>query len=1039
MMHRILLCSIPAILLPTLAWTTYSEGQPGKAKAPTPAFECRWTDAPIKITGKGTDPAWKNAQTIDNFYVPWLEKPRPAKTKTKAKLLWDREYIYFFADMEDADLYADIKEHNGMLWYNDVFELFFKPSDDKPGYYEFQVNAAGAVLDLFMPRRGAGGYERFKNETKFHVDAKVNLCGTLNNWTDKDDGWSVEGKIPWTDFVKTGGRPERGEKWKFALCRYDYSVDFEGPELSTCAPLQKPNFHAFEDYATLKFVGPEGPNPKGKAENGRLEKHIPMTTSKVVGFPDGPPPYQIQRAYPDMKMIYPEITHLIPGTDQLLVITLPELGQSTKIFRMKDDPKVSTWEPWFTSTDLVFQIAFHPKFAENGYVFLGNNGAKPGTKDKKKTRVTRHTMETKAPYKLIPGSEKIIIEVESDGHNGAAPVFGHDGMLYLTTGDGTSDSDTNVVGQDMSSLLAKVLRIDVDHPEPGKNYAVPKDNPFVNMKDARPEIWALGLRNPWRSCVDEKTGHIWVGQNGQDLWEQAFLVKKGDNYGWSVTEGSHPFYLTRKQAPVPLTKPTVEHHHSEARSLTGGIVYYGKKHLDLVGHYIYGDYSTGKVWAVKHDGEKILSHREIADTRLSITGFGTDSMGELLIADFQKEKGALYTLVPTPAENRKTIFPKKLSESGLFKSVKGHVMEDSLIPYSVNAVFWSDGAGKQRWLGLPKDAKIDYRKSRGWEFPDQTVIVKSFYIDTEEDNPQSRRWIETRFLTKQGTEWYGYSFAWNDEQSEGTLIESKGTDREYTIKTKAGEKKLNWHYPSRSECMVCHSRAAQYVLGFTELQFNHEHTYLPSPLAGEGPGVRGIRENQLAVFERLDLFKKFNWSTESRDKVREELKAKGRTTKEIDEEIAKRTATKGQRRSVDSSLLPFSPEKLPKLVDPYDKKQDLTARVRSYLHSNCSQCHVEAGGGNAAMELEFTKKLDEMKIINVKPIHDTFGIKDAKLVAPGHPERSVLLHRISHRDKGHMPPLASRVVDQQMVETIREWIRQMPEEKASTKDTKGTK
>ncbi len=1035
MTYRIFLCCTPAILLPAVALTLDTQTGPSRGSArQDAAFECRFTDTPIKITGKGTDPAWKNAQTIDNFYVPWLgDKARPAKTKTKAKLLWDREHLYFFADMEDADLYADIKQHNGMLWNNDVFELFFKPADDKPGYYEFQVNAAGAVLDLFLPRRGAGGYERFKNDTKFHIDAKVSLRGTLNNWTDKDDGWSVEGKIPWTDFLKTGGRPERGEKWKFALCRYDYSVDFEGPDLSTCAPLTKRDFHAFEDYATLLFVGPE------KNKGAGLQKHVPMTTSKVVGFPDGPAPYQVQRVYPDMKMPYPQITHLIPGSDQLLVITMPEAGQSTKIYRMKDDPAVKTWEPWLTTTELVFQLAFHPKFAQNGYIFVGSNGVWPGTKDKKKTRLTRYTMDTKAPYKLNPASAKIIIEVESDGHNGAAPVFGHDGMMYLTTGDGTSDSDTLVVGQDMSSLLAKVLRIDVDNPDPGKGYSVPKDNPFVNMKGARPEIWAVGLRNPWRSCVDEKTGHIWVGQNGQDMWEQAFLVKKGDNYGWSVMEGSHPFYLNRKQAPVPLTKPTVEHHHSEARSLTGGLVYHGKKHPDLVGHYIYGDYSTGKIWAVKHDGEKILSHREICDSRLSITGFGTDAKGEILIADFQKDKGALYTLVPTPAEKRVTIFPKKLSESGLFKSVKGHVMEDSLIPYSVNAVLWSDGTAKQRWLGLPKDGKIDYTKNRGWGFPDQTVIVKSFYLDTEEGNPKSRRWIETRFLTRQGTEWYGYSYSWNDEQTEGTLIESKGTDREFTIKTATGEKKLNWHYPSRSECMVCHSRAAQYVLGFTELQMNHEHLYLPS-LDGraeprKGP-VEGVKENQLAVFERLGLFKdKFDWATGARDKLRAELKGKGMTTNEINAEIAKRTATKGQRPATASTLFPLSPENMPKLVDPYDKKQNLTARVRSYLHSNCSQCHVEAGGGNSAMELEFTKTLDEMKIINVKPLHDSFGIKDAKIVAPGHPERSVLLHRISQRDKGHMPPLATRVVDQQMVETIREWIRVMPEEKS----TKGAK
>lgn len=256
MKHHIVFCCCPAILLYTLIWAACSAGQPGP-KPPATAFECRFTETPIKITGKGTDPAWKNAQSIDHFYLPWLgDKARPAKTKTNAKLLWDREFLYFFADMEDSDLFADIKEHNGMLWFNDVFELFFKPADDKPGYYEFQVNAAGAVLDCYFPRRNAGGFLRFKNDTKFNIDAKVHLRGTLNNWADKDDGWSVEGKIPWTDFKHTGGRPERGEKWKFALCRYDYSVAFEGPETSTCAPLKQANFHQFEDYATLLFVGP---------------------------------------------------------------------------------------------------------------------------------------------------------------------------------------------------------------------------------------------------------------------------------------------------------------------------------------------------------------------------------------------------------------------------------------------------------------------------------------------------------------------------------------------------------------------------------------------------------------------------------------------------------------------------------------------------------------------------------------------------------------------------------------------------------------
>lgn len=1013
MKHRTFLFWTLAVLLPTLTWTTFSAGQPAKQKEPAKPFECRWTDAPIKVTGKGTDPAWKHAQVIDRFYLPWLgDKARAAKTKTRAKLLWDRDYLYFLADMDDADLYADIKEHNGNLWYNDVFELFFKPADDKPGYYEFQVNAAGAVLDVFLPRRGAGGFDRFKNETKFHVDAKVNLRGTLNKWTDKDEGWSVEGKIPWTDFIKTGGRPERGEKWKFALCRFDYSVDFEGPELSTCAPLKTKSFHAHEDYATLLFVGPEKTKPEQKRG---VEEFKPMTTSRVVGFPEPPAPYVAQRVYPDLKMPWPVITARIPNSDQLLIVTLDRGSEMAKIYRMTDDAKVKSWDLWLDTHDTIAQIEFHPKWAENGYVFLGGNGSQKDPGPKKKTRVIRYTMETKPPYKIIPGSEKTIIEVVSNGHNGGAPVFGHDGMLYITTGDGTSDSDTNIVGQDMSTLLAKVLRIDVDHPEPGKMYAVPKDNPFVSMKGARPEIWALGYRNPWRMCIDQKTGHIWVAQNGQDLWEQAYLLKKGDNAGWSVMEGGHPFFLSRTLAPVPLTKPTVEHHHSEARSLTGGVVYYGTKYPDLVGHYIYGDYSTGKIWAAKHDGEKLLAHREICDSRLAITGFGVDSQGEILIADFQKEKGGLFTLVPTPAANRASTFPRKLSDSGLFKSVEGHVMVDSIIPYSVNAVLWSDGAAKQRWLGLPPDTKIDYTKKRGWGFPDQTMIVKSFHIDTVEGDPKSRRWIETRFLTKQGAEWYGYSYEWNDAQTEGTLVDGKGSDREFAINTKGGEKKLNWHYPSRSECMACHSRAVHYVLGFNEVQMNHVHQY-----------PNGARENQLAVFERFDLFKsKFNWANETRERMKDDLKAKGKTDDEIKNDLAQQTATKGQRAPVQSTLFSASLDKMKKLVDPYDKTQDLTARVRSYLHSNCAQCHVEAGGGNAAMELEFTTPLDKMKIIDIPPQHDSYGIKDARIIAPGDPDRSIMLHRISHRDKGHMPPLATRVVDQQMVATMREWIRGM--------------
>src|SRR5262245_21163440 len=294
-----------------------------------------------------------------------------------------------------------------------------------------------------------------------------------------------------------------------------------------------------------------------------IEKYTPVTTSTVVGSPDPPPPFRTQRLFPKLKMDFPICVSPQPGTDLMLIIDQPWSYGPTRLGRIRDHADTDKIETLLDLKDVAYDICFHPKYAENGYVYVGSNGDPPS--GKQRSRVTRYVIVRQPPYKFDAKSATVIIDWESDGHNGASICFGHDGMMYVTSGDGTSDSDTNIAGQDMTKLLAKVLRIDVDHPDPGKHYSVPQDNPFIGMKGVRPETWAFGLRNPWRMTVDEKTGHIWVGQNGQDLWEQAFLVRKGDNYGWSVTEGSHPFYPNRKVGPAPIVKPTIEHHHSEFR------------------------------------------------------------------------------------------------------------------------------------------------------------------------------------------------------------------------------------------------------------------------------------------------------------------------------------------------------------------------------------------------------------------------------------------------------------------------------------------
>ena len=1001
-----------ALLGPTAPPPAVAESKP---VAPAPA-ECRWADTPIVIDGSDDDPAWKNAQVIESFGQTWLgDKAPPLRGKTRAKLLWDRDYIYFYADMEDADLFADVTQHDGPIWENDAFELFFQPAADKPGYFEFEVNAANAVLDAFYPKRDIPNAMKHILAGEFRMETKVRLRGTLNKRDDVDKGWSVEGRIPWADFLRAGGRPEPGEQWGFTLCRCNYDKD-KPLELTATAPFKERKsgefFHQIEDYPPLKFVGPDSIT----ARSHGLTQRVPVITSTVVGSPEPPPPYRAKRLYPNYAPTYPILAKAIPGTDQLIVISEDRPWGKTVISRVKDDPAVRTADAVklleTPGVGTAYDVCFHPKFAENHYLYVGWNGAFEGKKKKKACRITRYTVTAGPPLTIDVATAKTILEWESDGHNGAAVCFGTDGMMYVTSGDGTSDSDADEMGQRPDTLLSKVLRIDVDHPAVGKPYSVPKDNPFVDDQRFVPETWAYGLRNPWRIAADAKTGHVWVGNNGQDLWEQAFFVRKGDNYGWSVTEGGHPFYPLRKTGPTPIVKPTIEHHHAEFRSLTGGIVLYGTQLPELEGAYLYGDYSTGRIWAMKHDGTKPVWHKELATPRIQITGFGQNTRGELIVSD-HSPTGGLYTLEPTPKASPVANFPRTLGASGLFDAVGEHRMKPGLIPYTINAPFWSDGMHKERFIALPGDATIDYTKTRGWGFPDKTVIVKSFALEREEGNPASRAWVETRFLTKQEGEWYGYSYMWNVTGTDGDLVASGGADKTFAVKTPTGVREQVWHYPSRTECMVCHSRAANFVLGLSSLQMNKSQEY------------GGCTDNQLRAFEYLGLLKGFDWAAQARDDLADRAAAKKLNAADAEEYAKVNGQQTGQREPKATTLLPAGLDRLPRLANPYDPKEDLTKRAKSWLHTNCAACHVEAGGGNAQMELEFNTALDKMRLLDVKPIHTGMGLPDPRLIAPGSPDRSVLLTRAAARGPNQMPPLSSNRPDEAGLALLREWVKSL--------------
>ncbi|OYV95823.1 MAG: hypothetical protein B7Z73_01805, partial [Planctomycetia bacterium 21-64-5] len=334
---------------------------------------------------------------------------------------------------------------------------------------------------------------------------------------------------------------------------------------------------------------------------------------------------------------------------------------------------------------------------------------------------------------------------------------------------------------------------------------------------------------------------------------------------------------------------------------------------------------------------------------------------------------------------------------------------------------WSDGAHKERWLVLPPTmtqdghevpVRIPFTTDRTWELPDRTVLVKSFALERNEGRPDSRRWIETRLLTRQQGEWAGYSYRWNEEQTEALLVEKEGADQEFTVRSADGERRQTWHYPSRSECMVCHSRAANFVLGISTVQLNRDNNY------------GGVVDNQLRVFEHLGLLR-VDYQSQASEYLREQLRASGMSAEDAAKRVAEATASRGQRSAAASSLLARSPDHYERLADPYDDREPIDRRARAYLHANCAQCHVEAGGGNAQLDLRFATALDKMRLVGVEPLHDRFGIERAQLVAAGDPDRSVLLRRISIRGRGQMPQLATSLVDRRAVELLRRWIEGM--------------
>ena len=293
----------------------------------------------------------------------------------------------------------------------------------------------------------------------------------------------------------------------------------------------------------------------------------------------------------------------------------------------------------------LLSVAFHPNYTTNGFLYINYTDLNGDTV------IARYSVSGNL-NSVDTSSAAVILKIPqpSTNHNGGQLHFGPDGYLYIGTGDGGFGGDPLDNGQNLNSLLGKILRIDVDANFP---YAIPSDNPFVNNLNAQPEIWALGLRNPWRFSFDRITGDLFIADVGEETIEevdfQQSTSKGGENYGWRLMEGSLCFNPSTGCNDGSLTLPIIDYDHSLGNcSVTGGYRYRGTLYSDLKGIYLYADFCSGRIWGASQDASGNWTTDELMDTDLSISTFGEDEQGELYLAHFSSTNGTIYKITMTP-------------------------------------------------------------------------------------------------------------------------------------------------------------------------------------------------------------------------------------------------------------------------------------------------------------------------------------------------------------------------------------------------------
>jgi glucose/arabinose dehydrogenase len=338
----------------------------------------------------------------------------------------------------------------------------------------------------------------------------------------------------------------------------------------------------------------------------------------------------VARSFPNLN--FRRLTGLVQPDDGQDVLYVTEQKGLIRTFPNRQDAAESTIFLDITgrvneggNEEGLLGLAFDPSYQDNGFFYVYYSA-----KDPRHSVLSRFSVNPSDPSKADPDSESIILEIPQPfkNHNGGQIALGPDGYLYIGLGDGGSGGDPLLNGQNTTTLLGSLLRIDVSTQD---GYQIPADNPFLSVAGAKPEIWAYGLRNPWRFSFDRETGDLWLGDVGQNLWEEINLVKKGRNYGWNAMEGVHCFRPKSGCDGTGLELPIVEYSSNEGCSVIGGYVYRGAGMPSISGAYLYGDFCRGTVWGLRYDGDKVTEHILLAKVDARITSFGEDQAGNVYI------------------------------------------------------------------------------------------------------------------------------------------------------------------------------------------------------------------------------------------------------------------------------------------------------------------------------------------------------------------------------------------------------------------------